>query len=81
MVTDVLAVAFGNETSFQWTSRDVDVINRGGWWSRSDDPSGLDDSTLLFWCQAVDVNFTVVFFLSRLRSSDAMAALMSSSVY
>ena len=35
----------------------VDVINRSRRRSRSDDPSGLDDSTLLLWCQAVDVIF------------------------
>ena len=62
MVTDVLAVALGNKASFQWTSRDVDVVNRGRWWSRSNGPMThlcLDDSTLLFWRQAVDGNFTI----------------------
>ena len=59
MVTDVLTVAFGNEAGFQWPSCDVEVINRSRRRSRSDDPSGLDDSTLLFWCQAVDVDFSI----------------------
>ena len=58
MVTDVLTVAFGNKTGVQ-SSSDVNVINRGRRWSRSNVPSSLDDSTLLFRCQAVDVNFSV----------------------
>ena len=30
-----------------------------------DDPSRLDDTTLLFWCQTVDVNFTVDVLLAK----------------
>ena len=65
MVADVLTVAIGNKTGFQLTRSDVDVINRDGWWSRSNDPSGLDDPTLLFWCQAVNVNSTIDVLLAE----------------
>ena len=65
MVTDVLALALGNKTSFQWTSSDVDVINRSRRWTRSDDPSSLDGTMLLFWGQTVDVNFTIDVLLAK----------------
>ena len=65
MVADVLTVAFGYEASFQWSNRDVEVFNRGRRRSRSNDPSSFDDSTLLFWCQVVDVNFFVDVLLAK----------------
>ena len=65
MVTDVLTVALGNETGFQWSSSDVDVVNRCRRRSRSDDPSSFDDPMLLLGCQAVDVNFLIDVLLAK----------------
>ena len=65
MVTDVLAVALGNKAGFQWSSHDVEVFSRCRRRSRSNDPSGLDDPTLLFWCQVVDVNFLIDVLLAK----------------